>query len=242
MHTGVPHNDPGQREGPVLVAGATGRTGRLIVDRLVERNIPVHALVRDPDKGQMLPTGVQQFVGDVRRAETLSEAMTGARALIIAATGSTGIANSAELVDFFGTQNLIEQAAAANVDLVVYISSIYTTHPEHYQDVEPGSLGWKARGEEVVRGSGLGYCIVRAGWLTDDAGGEPLVLSQGDMADGHLTRADLADVCVQVLLLDDVRGKTFEVVATRGADGADLGAAIAGLHLDPNPQPSSPRR
>ncbi|MGZ4272016.1 MAG: SDR family oxidoreductase [Solirubrobacteraceae bacterium] len=232
MHASVQHTDSGPGEGAVLVVGATGRAGRLIVDRLLERDVPVHALVRSAARGQALPAGVRQFIGDVLRPETLSEAMAGATAMVVAATGSAGHGNSAELVDFFGTQNLMERAAAAGLGHVVYVSSIYATRPEHYQDVEPDSLGWKARGEEVVRRSGLDYCIVRAGWLTDGAGGEPLALSQGDVGEGHLSRADLADVCVRVLGLGDAHGKTFEVVVTRDGEGADLEAAVAALPTD----------
>ncbi len=226
------HTEPGQGAGAVLVVGATGRTGRLIVERLVAGHVPVRALVRDPAKGEALPADVARFVGDVLRPETLAPAIAGTAAIVIATCGSAQHDNSAELVDFLGTRHIVEQAAAADAGLVVYVSSIHATRPEHYQDVEPDSLGWKARGEEVVRRSGLGYCIVRAGWLTDDAGGDTMVLSQGDIAEGHLSRADLADVCVRVLGLDAARGKTFEVVAARHGEGSDLAAAVAALPED----------
>jgi uncharacterized protein YbjT (DUF2867 family) len=115
---------------------------------------------------------------------------------------------------------------------MIFISSIYASRPDHYQDVEPTSLGWKARAEELVRASGVPYCIVRAGWLTDGPGGEALTLSQGDIAEGHLARADLADVCAQLLVLDDARGKTFEVVAARSGESGPLESAIADLKPD----------
>ena len=170
-------------EGPVLVVGATGRTGRLIVGRLVERRVSVHALVRDPAKGrEVLPPNVPQFVGDVRRSETLTEPMAGARSVISVACGGAERDNSLEIVDYTGTRHLIQQASAADVDLVVFVSTIYASRPDHYEDVEPTSLGWKARAEEVIRGSRLPYCIIRPGWLTDGDGGEPLAVSQGDTA------------------------------------------------------------
>src|ERR1035437_3052726 len=107
-------------EAPVLVVGATGRTGRLIVVRLLERRVSVRALVRDAAKGeQVLPSEVPQFVADVRRVETLMEPMAGVGAVIIATCGSSERDNDAESVDYHGTRNLIEQAAAADVELVV---------------------------------------------------------------------------------------------------------------------------
>ena len=220
-------------EGPVLVVGATGRTGRLIVGRLAERRLLVRALVRDAAKGrEILPPDVPRFVADVRSGETLSEPMAGVRSVIIAACGGAEHDNSAVIVDYHGTRNVIRQAAAADIDLVVLISTIYASHPEHYQDMEPTSLGWKARAEEVIRSSGIPYCIVRPGWLTDGGGGEPLALSQGDTAEGQISRTDLADLCTQLLFLPDARGKTFEVIAAPAGRASSLASAVAGLALD----------
>jgi uncharacterized protein YbjT (DUF2867 family) len=221
-------------EGPVLVVGGTGRTGRLIVARLVERGIPVGALVRDATKGrEVLPPEVSQYVGDVRRSDTLSEPIADARALVIA-TCSSGAehGNDAEAVDYFGTRHLIEQAAAADVERVLFISTIHTTRPEHYQDVEPTSLGWKARAEEAIRNSGVPYCIVRPGWLTDEAGGEPLAVSQGDTAEGRISRADLADACAQLLMRPEAIGKTFELIASPAGQTSGLASAVAALAPD----------
>ena len=220
-------------ERPVLVVGATGRTGRLIVGRLLEQGVLVRALVRDEAKGrEVLPPDVPQFVGDLRRSETLKEPLAGAGAVIVATCGGAERGNDAETVDYYGACHLIPQAAAADVDLVLFISTIYATRPEHYQDVEPTSLGWKARAEEVIRSSRVPYCIVRSGWLTDAEGGEPLAVSQGDVAEGRLARSDLAEVCAELLSLPEARGKTFEVVAAPAGEGASVASAVAALEPD----------
>jgi uncharacterized protein YbjT (DUF2867 family) len=225
------------REAPVLVVGASGRTGRLIVGCLLERGVPVRALVRDGAKGErVLPSEVPRFVADVRREETLMEPMDGVGAVIIATCGGVERDNDAEIVDYHGTRNLIAQAVAADIELVVFISTIYASRPEHYQDVEPTSLGWKARAEEVIRGSGIPYCIIRSGWLTDGAGGEALAVSQGDTAEGRISRADLADVCVQLLFLPEARGMTFEVVAAPAGQAASLASAVTALTPDSTQQ------
>jgi uncharacterized protein YbjT (DUF2867 family) len=221
-------------EGPVLVVGATGRTGRLLVNRLVDRGVSVRALVRDATKGrEVLPPEASQYVGDVRRGETLKEPIAGVRAVVIA-TCSSGAehGNEAESVDYYGTSNLIEQAAAADVERVMFISTIHATRPEHYQDVEPTSLGWKARAEEAIRSSRVSYCIVRPGWLTDGAGGEPLAVSQGDTAEGRISRADLADACAQLLDRPEAIGKTFELIASPAGQTSGLASAVAALAPD----------
>ncbi len=222
---------------PVLVVGATGRTGRLIVERLRARGVSVRALVRDPEKGRaLLDAGVGQFIGNARSSHTLIAPMVDVGAVIIATAGGSEHENTAELVDYFGTLNLVRQAIASGVELVVFVSTLGATRPAHSMDVEPTSLGWKAMAEEIIRGSGIPYCIVRAGWLTDGAGGEPLSVSQGDTADGRISRRDLAEVCSAVLLLPSARGKTIDVVAAREGPALSLDAAIAAAAPDTEPQ------
>jgi uncharacterized protein YbjT (DUF2867 family) len=224
------------RAAPVLVVGATGRTGRQIVDRLLELQVPVHALVRDAARARaLLPRAAQLVVGDLRRRETLAGSMAGVGAVVVAVAAGAEPDNTPIVVDYFGTQHLMNEAVAAGVGLVVFVSSIYSTRPDHYLDVEPTSLGWKARAEEVVRASGVPYCIVRAGWLTDGPAGRALSFSQGDTSEGQLSRSDLADVCAQLLLLEDAPGKTFEVVTARRAEPTALETAIAGLKPDDVP-------
>ena len=225
---------------PVLVVGATGRTGRLIVDRLLEKGISVHALVRDPAKArELLPSRVKQFIGDVRSSHTLIAPMAAVGAVIIASCGGADHENSPELVDYFGASNLIRQAAASHVDLVVLVSALGATRPAAALDVEPTSLGWKARAEETIRRSGVPYFIVRCGWLTDGPGGESLSVSQGDTADGRISRSDLADVCTRVLLLSHARGKTIDVVASGEASSPSIESAIATLAPDAAFEPPS---
>jgi uncharacterized protein YbjT (DUF2867 family) len=156
----------------------------------------------------------------------------GVSAMIVATCGGAQRDNSPVVIDYFGTEHLMKSAVAEGIGLVIFISSIHASRPDHYQDVEPTSLGWKARAEELVRASGVPYCIVRAGWLTDGPGGEALTLSQGDIAEGHLARADLADVCARLLVVEDARGKTFEVVAAHGGEGRPLESAIKDLKPD----------
>ena len=56
----------------VLVVGATGSIGRLVVTEAIARGHTVRALVRDRAKGaQLLPADAELVVGDVTRPETL---------------------------------------------------------------------------------------------------------------------------------------------------------------------------
>ena len=93
-----------------FVAGATGETGRRIVAQLVERQIPVRALVRNPEKAaEILPAGVEIVVGDVQQADKL-EALIADCSVLLCATGARPSFNPTEplLVDYLGTKNLAE--------------------------------------------------------------------------------------------------------------------------------------
>ncbi len=71
----------------VFVAGATGETGRRIVKELVNRKIPVRALVRNLEAAkEILPPEAELVVGDVLKADALGSAI-GDSTVLICATG-----------------------------------------------------------------------------------------------------------------------------------------------------------
>jgi uncharacterized protein YbjT (DUF2867 family) len=212
--------------GPVVVAGAGGRTGSLVVRELVAAGYPVRALVRGPAEGRpAFGEGVEVAVADAREPGTLGSALAGATALVIAIGAGQGDAgdNRPEQVDYRGVQNLVTAAAAAKLQHVVLVSSAGVTRDDHplnrlFDDV----LKWKARGEAALRASGLPYTIVRPGGLTDaDAGPGGVRFEQGDKGTGFIPRTDVARICVAALREPAARGRTFEAYAAGGSPPAD---------------------
>ena len=59
----------------VLVVGATGSIGRLVVDEALREGHAVRALVRTADKARQLPHEAQVVLGDVTRPDTLPGAV-----------------------------------------------------------------------------------------------------------------------------------------------------------------------
>ncbi|EKQ71218.1 putative nucleoside-diphosphate sugar epimerase [Leptolyngbyaceae cyanobacterium JSC-12] len=73
----------------VLVAGATGGVGQLVVAKLLEKSIPVRVLTRTSEKAdRMFGNRVEVAVGDIRHADTLPAATQGIRH-VICCTGTT---------------------------------------------------------------------------------------------------------------------------------------------------------
>ena len=56
----------------ILVTGATGTNGRELVDELNKRRIPFRAMVRDANKRNVLPQGVQLVEGDFAKPDSLA--------------------------------------------------------------------------------------------------------------------------------------------------------------------------
>ncbi|MCA0891245.1 NAD(P)-dependent oxidoreductase [Qipengyuania flava] len=61
----------------ILVIGATGGTGRKIVDELLSNGEEVTALVRSPGEGEPLPAEVTVVGGDALDAHAIGRALVG---------------------------------------------------------------------------------------------------------------------------------------------------------------------
>jgi uncharacterized protein YbjT (DUF2867 family) len=219
----------------VLVVGATGGVGQHVTSKLLERGEPVCLLVRNPVRIRTLFGDVPcVFVGDTRQPESLTPALSDVRA-VICATGTTTPAgsNSPEHVDYRGVRNLVEAARAARVGHFVLVSSCAVTRPDHPLNNFGQVLTWKLKGEDALRASGLMYTVVRPGGLTNEPGGQAaLTFAQGDRISGMVSRADVAEVCIQALRQPNARNVTFEVVQAQGAPVDNWATLFATLSPD----------
>lgn len=199
----------------ILVAGGTGRTGQIIVSKLVANGVHPHVLVRDIAKAEALfGEEVILHVGNVRNPDTLIQALQGINSLICAVGTCTPVGeNCPKHVDYEGVANLVKATQWSGVKRFILISSIAVTHPEHPLNRFGKILDWKRRSEEVLRQSRLDYIIIRPGGLIDEpGGGRGLIFSQGDQILGTLSREDLAEICLQALQHPNLSRVTFEAV------------------------------
>lgn len=227
-HTGATKDKDGKWVSPVketekgdviVVAGATGQVGRLIVNQLVGLSQNVRAVVRTEEKARKLlaPTATI-IIGDVKKPETLKEAMKGAD-YVISAVGAGGAkkdpVNNPETVDYKGVVNLVDAAKAAGVKHVILLSSVGVTQPDHFLNkMMHNVLQWKLKGENYLRDSGLPYTIIRPGALSNEPGGKkPIKFVQGDPKgnNGVISRADVTRVIVNAMQDPNAINKTVEI-------------------------------
>jgi uncharacterized protein YbjT (DUF2867 family) len=223
----------------VLVVGATGSIGRLVVDEALRQGHAVRALVRKSGKARELPAATQVFVGDVTRADSLSAAVDGVDAIVL--TLGSGGADKAgpENVDYGGVRNIL-RALGGRPARIALMTAIGVTNRTGEYNRATGAHDWKRRSERLVRASGLPYTIVRPGWFDYNSPDQHrLVLLQGDTrqagepSDGVVARRQIAEVLVRSLISDSALRKTFELVAVTGPAPHDFDALFAPLEADP---------
>lgn len=217
----------------VLVAGASGRTGREVLNLLRPTDLGVRAMTRDPEKVEVLERlGADEVVvGDLLHQPDADRAV-GTRAsghadAVLCAVGTRpGLgALTGEFVDDRGVINLADAASEAGVERFVFESSLGVG------SAKPGLplparlairpiLRAKDRSETHLRESGLPYTILRPGGLTDDPPtGEVCVGEGGDSVTGRIPRADVARLMVAAPFTPEAEDRTFEVVSREGLRG-----------------------
>ncbi|MEU2552175.1 NAD(P)H-binding protein [Streptomyces sp. NPDC013313] len=141
---------------PVLVTGATGRVGRLVVHQLLDAGIPVRALTRHPEAAATLPAEVEVFTGDLTVPESLDPALSGAGAVLLVWTAP---ARTAEAV---------VERLAAHVRRVVFLSSPHRTPHPFFQQPNPMAV-LHAGIERLIAATGLESTILRPGMFASNS-------------------------------------------------------------------------
>lgn len=227
----------------VLVTGATGRTGSLVVQKLQQHpdQFIVRGFARSREKvEQLFGTTEGFYLGDIRDRATLTPAVESCQALVIVTSAIPQMKGPPqpgqrpeftfpegeipEAIDYQGQINQIDAAKAAGVNHIVLVGSMGGTNENHpLNSLGNGNiLIWKRRAEQYLIDSGIDYTIIRAGGLLDQPGGkrellvgkdDTLLMNPPNGIPTSLPRADVAEVVVQALLTPNARNKAFDVIS-----------------------------
>lgn len=208
-------------EKKALVAGATGRLGRLVVQELLKRGYEVRALTV-PSFDTPATAGLEgvEFVeGDLASVPALAKAMEGVQ-YVVSAIGSKKPFSGKEndKVDNMGNQNLARAAKAMDIKQIVVISSVGAGNSRDavscmYKWPMLSVLKAKTRSEEFIRAHGIDYTIIRPGGYTEKDIPDEVVFGEGGRITGLIKRAQIARVCVDSLENPVMKNRTFEAVA-----------------------------
>ncbi|MFC4055899.1 NmrA family NAD(P)-binding protein [Actinomadura syzygii] len=181
----------------ILVTGGTGNVGGHVVRQLVEAGEKVRVLTRDPD-AHSFPDEIEVVPGDLRRPETLSEALSGAPRVFLFPVMS-------------GLDGFLHAARRADTRHLVMLSSAAVTFPR---------LGWIGEKhlqlENEVSASGIPSTFVRPGaFMTNDLAWKREIqeagvvrAAYGNAATAPVDSRDIAAVSVRALL-DERTGESF---------------------------------
>ncbi len=205
----------------VVVAGATGRAGRLVVNELLTRGYQVRALMIPPYDSPATSglSGVDFVEGDLSSVQLLEKAVDGAQ-FLISALGSKKPFSGAEndKIDNMANQNLARAAKAKGLKRIVVISSIGVGNSRGavspmYRWPMASVLKAKGKSEEFIRGCGIEYTIIRPGGYTENEIPEEIAFGEGGKITGRVRREQIARACADALENPAMKNRTLEVVA-----------------------------
>ncbi len=192
--------------GTILVTGATGNIGSLLVPRLLAKGSKVRALVYDESKAQALrDQGVEVFVGDFTDDAVLDQAMAGADKVfsltppnqdqVEQANAITAAAQRSPEKPHVVRQSVAKSSTSAptpisaqhgEIDVVLRASGLPVTFLRPHFFMQTTLMG-----ANIVRDQGIIYHAMGAGKL------------------GMIDARDIADVAAEVLTTDGHVGKGY---------------------------------
>ncbi|MEH3090339.1 MAG: SDR family oxidoreductase [Microbacterium arborescens] len=210
----------------ILITGASGQLGHLVVDALLARGAAAENLVagaRDVSKvADLADRGVRTARVDYDDPASIAAALDGVDTVLLVSASEPG-------KRFAGHKNVIDAAAAAGVAKLVYTSA-----PQATTYAWPLGAEHKLT-EEAIAASGVPAVIVRNNWYVENyvadvqraAESGVIAASAGDGRLAPATRADLADGAAVVLLEDGHLGRVYEFAGDTRIDYADIASAAA---------------
>jgi putative NADH-flavin reductase len=197
----------------LLVIGATRGTGKQLVQQALAAGHTVTALARDPARVEIQDERLAVIRGDVLDPATLAQAMAGCDA-VVSSLGVTSAYRKPTTLYSAGMRHIIEAMRANGMTRLIAVTAAPLGDGEG--DTLPsrllGKMLWAfikevyadmTRMEEIIRGSGLDWTIIRPPRLTNKplTGRYRTAVNRNVRGGYSIARADLADACLK--LLDD---------------------------------------
>lgn len=206
----------------LAITGSTGAVGSRVAGRLAARGVPQRLIVRDVDRAPAFAGCPPVAASDYGAGDEMRHALEGARTLFLV----SGREHRDRLRQHL---TAVDAAVTARVERVVYLSflgaaadSTFTLGRQHFAT------------EQHIRASGLRFSFLRNSLYADFvpyfAGPQGII--RGPAGTGRVswvTRDDIADVAVEVLLSDGYDGATLDMTGPEALSMAETAAVLEGV-------------
>ena len=210
----------------ILVTGASGQLGNLVINSLLAKGVAadqIVAAVRSPEKATALQErGVVVREADYTDPASLKAAMNGIKRVVLVSSSEVGQRAAQH-------QNVIDAAQATGVELLAYTSILHA-------DTSPLALAEEhVATEAALKASNVPHVVLRNGWYSENytmsagmAVEHGAVLgSAGEGKYSTAARADYADAAATVITSEDQAGKVYELAGDEAFTLAQYAAYIA---------------
>ena len=210
-----------QQDRPILVTGATGNTGRAIVDALARRGALVRAMVRAEADRAKLPAGISVAVADFDDPASIAGALEGAeRAYLVTPSSERAEEQQRRFADL---------AAKAGLRHLVVLSQLAS---DEHSPVR--FLRYHAAVEQHVRDLGIPYTFLRpnlffqgllafAGTISSQG---QFYAPIGDATISAIDVRDIADVAAVTLTEAGHEGATYTLTGPASITHTQIAAAL----------------
>lgn len=205
-------------ESRVLVAGATGQLGRVVVRKLAAAGVPVRALARNREKlAALAGPNVEIAPVDMNNVPALNDACRGVGQIVATANNNMGSGpTSPTRIDLPAYQNLCAAARNAGVRRLIFVS---TRGVDQDAPVDLFRVKWYI--EDAIRRSGVKHVILRCAAFTDiwvdllsdsiRKKGVTTIFGDGTGVANYIAIDDVAEFIVRILAREDVVNEAIEI-------------------------------
>lgn len=199
----------------IVVFGASGKTGRLVLEEALAKGYEVIAYVRDKESVQSVHPNLTVAVGQLNEKEKLKSVIAGSDACISTLGGTFLTKHNHAIME--GIDYIVGIMEEANVKRFIYLSSIGTGDSRRYM-AQPARfliadlllripLADHNANENRIKSSQLEWTIIRPGGLTDGAKSENLKHgAEHTKLKGNLS---ISRASVAAFILDQLTGKNY---------------------------------
>jgi uncharacterized protein YbjT (DUF2867 family) len=206
----------------ILVTGASGTVGREVA-RSIPADLRVRLLARDPARVAGIAPAAETVRGDYSDPLSLARALEGVQVAFLVTNRVDGDddARFVEAARLAGTQRVVKLSAAAVLDA----------------GADDAITRWQRATEELLRGSGLGWTLLRPrAFMSNALAWAPSVRTKGVVRALYGTSAnacvdprDVARVAVHALTEDGHMGKAYTLTGPEAITAVEQTAQLSEL-------------